>query len=120
MEADGFHEGVIKPLAKAVGPNVLMAGVDPAIGDVLAEVVQKMPVVMEQAGRHDDRFLASIAGEGGALEGVLLFGDVFAVGEISTLGKSLEDFADHLARIHALDSLQGLICTTSYVLTTPA
>ena len=39
MQADGFDDGGREPRREAVGTDVLVSGVDPLVGDILAEIV---------------------------------------------------------------------------------
>ena len=73
-----------------------MPRVDTMIRDILAEIMEEMSVVMEEA-RHDNlRSFPRLLGEGGALQGMLKFCDVLSVAAMPLGFKDSEDFSDDL------------------------
>ena len=96
MHADRFDHFWDEPLLQLVGPHALMPRVDTVICDILAEIVQKMPVVMQKA-RHDDLWsFPRLLGEGGALQGMLKFCDVLSVAAMPLGFEDSENFSDDL------------------------
>jgi hypothetical protein len=96
MHADWFDHFWDEPLLQLVSPHTLVPRVDTVIRDILAEIMQQMPVVMQEA-RHDDlRSFSSLLGEGRALQGMLKFCDVLSVAAMPLGFEDSEDFGDDL------------------------
>jgi hypothetical protein len=77
-----------------------MMGVHTFVGNIFAEVVHQMAVIVQQAGGHHGRVFAIMAGKGGTLKGVLRFGHVFAVMAVATFAKGAENLVDDLIGMH--------------------
>ncbi len=73
-----------------------MPRVDTMIRDILAEIMEEMSVVMEEARYDNLRSLPRLLGEGGALQGMLKFCDVLSVAAMPLGFKDSEDFSDDL------------------------
>jgi hypothetical protein len=63
-------------------------------GDILAEIMQEMPVIMQEARDDDLRSFPSLLSEGGALQGMLKFCDVLSVAAMPLGFEDSEDFGD--------------------------
>ena len=96
MHADRFDHCWAEPLLQLVGPHALVPRVDTMIGDILAEIMQEMPVIMQEARDDDLRSFPSLLSEGGALQGMLKFCDVLSVAAMPLGFKDSEDFSDDL------------------------
>ena len=69
-----------------------MPCVDAVIGNILAEIMQEMSVIMQEA-RHDDlRSFPCLLSEGGALQGMLKFCDILSVAAMPLGFEDSEDF----------------------------
>jgi hypothetical protein len=77
-----------------------MSGIDALVGNVFTEVVEEVAVVMKEAGDDDLGRLSLALGEGGALEGVLGFGDRLAVHAVAIAAVNAEDLVDDFGRSH--------------------
>jgi uncharacterized protein (DUF983 family) len=75
---------------------MFMPRVDTMICDILAEIMQEMPVVMQEACHDNLRSFASLLGEGRALQGMLKFCDVLSVAAMPLGFEDSEDFSDYL------------------------
>lgn len=79
---------------------MLVSGVDPLVGDVLPEIMEEVAVVMKEAGDDHLGRLSLALCEGGALEGVLGFGDRLAVHAVTVAAVNAEDLVDDFGRSH--------------------
>lgn len=96
VEADGLDDFGREPCGKMLGAEIFMGGVDAVIGNIFAEVVAKMTEIVDEAGSDHLRRLPGFASKSGALEGVLGFGDGFAVKAMTSLTIKLENLIDDL------------------------
>ena len=101
VEADGLDDFGREPCGKTLCAEIFVGRVDAVVGDVFAEVVAEMAKIVNEAGGDHLGRLAGFASEGGALEGVLGFGDGFAVETVAALAVELEDLVDELV---------GMVC----------
>jgi hypothetical protein len=92
MQSYGFHDLGRKPRLQTVGSDPFVPGVHAIVGDVFAEVVEQVTKVMQQTRGHDWPGLTGLFRKRGTLEGVLPFGDVFAIAALAAFGEDPEDF----------------------------
>ena len=82
-----------QPLQLAVA-NVFVSRIDAVLCGVLAKLVAKVPVVMQQRRSHDERSFPSLLREGGALQRVLKLSHVLAVVTMAVFAIGSEDFVE--------------------------
>lgn len=97
-----------EPRGEPVGANVFVSGVHSAVRDILTEVVKQVTEIVQQARSNDLGRLAPLPREGGALERVLEFGDLFAVVAMPAFAEHGEDGFDDFPGSHERDRFDGV------------
>jgi hypothetical protein len=70
--------------------------VNTLIRNILAEIMQEMPVIMQEARYDDLRSFPCLLSEGGALQGMLKFCNILSVAPMPLGFEDSEDFSDDL------------------------
>ena len=79
MQSDRLNHIGFKQLPQAIRTQGFMVGIHTLIGNIFAQIMYQMAIIVEQAGGDNGRNFAILAGKSGALESVLRLRYVFAI-----------------------------------------
>ena len=111
MEPDGIEDGRGKMGAERCCREFFMAGIESAIGCVLAEVVEEVTEIVQQSGGNEGGRPTFPLDKSGGLKGVLKNGNGLAeVGRTAVGSEEIEDLIEggdglHEARLPGIESL---------------
>jgi hypothetical protein len=79
MQSDRLNHIGFKQLSQAIGTQSFMMGIHTLVGNIFAQIMHQMAIIVEQAGGDYGRAFAILTGKSGALESVLRLRYVFAI-----------------------------------------
>ena len=71
MQSERFNHFGFEQLSQAIGTQGFMVGIHTSIGNIFAQIMHQMAIIVEQAGGDHGRAFAILTGKSGALESVL-------------------------------------------------